>query len=130
MSITQKIKDLNLPDEAIITLSYSEGTDVFVHVSSRWSGDIIQSLRTDGHLEDYERGSFTFEDYLTEYLTENFYDQDFIEASTEKYDHKRGFCTLSTEVQVTAKNILLASPFLSGWTASVSTDNGTLTFDT
>jgi|ETNmetMinimDraft_21_1059911.scaffolds.fasta_scaffold16573_5 hypothetical protein len=157
MSITQKIKDLNLPDEAVITLSYSEGTDVFVHnetevetaldetdvvssfvsllvephlhISNQWSGDILQSLRSDGHLDDYERGSFTFEDYLTEYITDNFYDQEFIEASTEKYDHKRGFCTLSTEVQVTAKNIVSASPFLSGWTASVSTDNGTLTFD-
>ena len=86
-------------------------------------------MREEAFLDDYERGSFTFEDYLTEYITDNFYDQEFIEASTEKYDHKRGFCTLSTEVQVTAKNIISASPFLSGWTASVSTDNGTLTFD-
>ena len=157
MSITQKIKNLNLADDALVTLSYSEGTDVFVHnetevdtalsdtdvvnsfvslittpglrVSNRWSGEVMESLRTDGHLDDYERGSFTFEDYLTEFFTENFYDQEFIEYSTEKYDHKRGFCTLSTEVQVTVKNIVSASPFLSGWTASVSTDNGTLTFD-
>ena len=158
MSITQKIKNLKLADDATVTLSYSEGTDVFVHnetevdtalsdtdvvssfaslvatpglrVSSRWSGEILESLRSEGHLDDYERGSFAFEDYLTEFLTENFYDQDFIDYSTEKYDHKRGFCTLSTEVQVTAKDIISTSPFLSGWTASVTTDNGTLTFDT
>jgi len=157
MSITQKIKNLNLEEGALVTLSYSEGTDVFVHnetdvetalsdtdvvssfasliatpglrVSSRWSGGILESLRSDGHLDDYERGSFTFEDYLTEYLTENFYDQEYIEHSTEKYDHKRGFCTLSAEVQVPATDIVSASPFLSGWTVSVATDNGTLTFD-
>jgi hypothetical protein len=158
MSITQKIKNLNLTDDALVTLTYREGADVFVHnetevetalsdtdvvssfanliatpglrVSSRWSGEILESLRSDGHLDDYERGSFAFEDYLTEYLTENFYDQEFIEYSTEKYDHKRGFCTLSTEVQVTVKDMITVSPFLSGWTASVSTENGTLTFDT
>ena len=157
MSITQKIKNLNLEEGALVTLSYSGGTDVFVHnetdvetalsdtdvvssfasliatpglrVSSRWSGGILESLRSDGHLDDYERGSFTFEDYLTEYLTENFYDQEYIEHSTEKYDHKRGFCTLSAEVQVPATDIVSASPFLSGWTVSVATDNGTLTFD-
>ncbi len=157
MSITQKIKNLNLEEGALVTLSYSEGTDVFVHnetdvetalsdtdvvssfasliatpglrVSSRWSGEILESLRSEGHLDDYERGSFTFEDYLTEYLTENFYDQEYIEHSTEKYDHKRGFCTLSAEVQVPATDIVSASPFLSGWTVSVATDNGTLTFD-
>lgn len=157
MSITQKIKNLNLADDALVTLSYSEGTDVFVHnetevetalsdtdvvssfasliatpglrVSSRWSGEILESLRSDGHLDDYERGSFAFEDYLTEFLTENFYDQDFIDHSTERYDHKRGFCTLSTEVQVTAKDIIASAPFLSGWTASVTTENGVLTFD-
>ena len=157
MSITQKIKNLNLADDAIVTLSYSEGTDVFVHneteietalsetdvvsslasliatrglhVSSRWSGQIIESLREGGHLDEYERGSFTFEDYLTEFLTENFYDQDFIDHSTEKYDHKRGFCTLSTEVQVSAKDIVSASPTLSGWSISIPTENGTLTFD-
>lgn len=157
MSITQKIKNLNLDDNALVTLTYSEGTDVFVHnetevdtalaetdvvssfasliatpglrVTSQWSGEILESLRSDGYLDDYERGSFTFEDYLTEHLTENFYDQEFIEYSTEKYDHKRGFCTLTAEVQVTAKDIISTAPFLSGWTASVATDNGTLTFD-
>jgi hypothetical protein len=157
MSITQKIKNLNLSEDTLVTLSYSEGTDVFVHnetevetalsdtdvvssfanliatpglrVSSQWSGEILESLRSEGHLDDYERGSYTFEDYLTEYLTENFYDQEFIEYSTEKYDHKRGFCTLSTEVQVSARDIVSAAPFLSGWTASVITDDGTLTFD-
>ena len=31
MSITQKIKNLNLSEDTLVTLSYSEGTDVFVH---------------------------------------------------------------------------------------------------
>ena len=157
MSITKKLQSLNLPNDAVVTLSLSEGTDVFVHnetevetalsdtnvvstfaglittpglhVSDRWSGEVLQSLRDEGYLDDYERGSFNFEDYVAEVLTENFYDQQFIEASTEKYDYKRGFCTLSTEVQAPASEIIATNPFLMGWEVSVQTENGTLTLE-
>lgn len=155
MSIYEKLKNLNLASDTVATLSYSEGTDVFVHnetevetaisetdvidtfaslvatpglhVSTRWNGDVLESLRSDGHLEDYERGSFEFESFITEFLTENFYDQEFVEASTEKYDHKRGFCTLSTSVQIPVSEILTTQPYLGSWEISVQTENGTLT---
>jgi len=157
MSITQKIKNLRLADDAVVTLSYSEGTDVFVHneteietalsdtsvvntfasliatpgltVSTQYGGNVLESLRADGHLDEYERGSHSFEDYLGEFLTENFYDQQFIEHSTERYDHKRGFCTLSAEVQIAASEIISKSPYLGGWEVSVATENGILTLE-
>lgn len=155
MSVFEKLKNLNLPSETKVTLALSEGADVFVHnetevetalsetavvndvaelittpglnVSTRWGGNPIQSLRDLDLLEDYERGTEGFSEFVAETIGDNFYDQEFIEHSTEKYDHKRGFCTLSAEFQVELKNLLDARPFIHGWEVSVSTENGTLT---
>ena len=157
MSVIDKLKNMNLDDNAQITLSLSEGTDVFVHnetevdtalsetdvvntfselvstpglhVYSQYGTNVIESFRDEGWLEDYERGSFSFSDYLTETLTENFYDQEFIDYSTEKYDHKRGYTTLSADVKVSAKNLFDTSPYLGSWSVSVRTEDGTLTID-
>ena len=156
MSISQTLKSLNLDPDSLVTLTYSEGVDVFVHnetevetalaetdvvstfsdlvatpglsVSTPYGGEVIQSLRADGHLDAYERDG-DFGSYLSEVISDNFYDLEFIEHSTEKYDHKRGFCTLTAEVQIMASQIISESPFLSGWRASVSTEDGTLLFD-
>ena len=156
MSITQTLKNLNLEPDSLVTLTYSEGTDVFVHneteietalaetdvvstfseliatpgltITTPYGGNVIKSLRDEGHLDAYERDG-DFGGYLNEIITENFYDLELIEYSTEKYDHKRGFCTLTAEVQIPASQIISEMPFLSGWRASVSTENGTLMFD-
>ena len=140
----------------MVTLTYSEGVDVFVHnetevetamaetsvintfseliatpklqVSTQYGGSIIGRLREEEYLDDYARDG-DFSSYLSEVISDNFYDVGFIEYSTEKYDHKRGFCTLTAQVQVPADNIILAAPFLSGWTASVKTPDGTLSFE-
>ena len=157
MSVVKRLQSLNLPEDAMITLTREEGTDVFVHnetevedamsqttviedfatlisntkldARNSWSGNILQHLRDNDFLEEYERGTFAFEDFLAETLTENFYDTDLIEYSTEKYDHKRGFCTLTAQVQIPYTNFVEVNPFISGWTVSVETNNGTLTFD-
>tara|TARA_B100001063_G_C16770818_1_gene561481 strand:- start:2993 stop:3469 length:477 start_codon:yes stop_codon:yes gene_type:complete len=157
MSIVDKIKKLNLEENELLTLTYEEGTDVFVHnetevedainetdvistfasliadtkldVRNHWYGNIITHFRDQDWLDDYQRGSFNFEEYLADFLTENFYDQEMIEHSTEKYDHKRGFTTLTAQVQIPVGNFIKVCPFVSGWTISVKTDNGTLTFD-
>ena len=157
MSVVKRLQSLNLPEDAMITLTREEGTDVFVYnetevedamnetsvihdfasliantkldARNQWSGNIIQHLRDNEYLEEYERGSFAFEDFLAETLTENFYDTDLIEHSTEKYDHKRGFCTLTARVEVPLANFVEVDPFVSGWTVSVETNNGTLSFD-
>ncbi len=89
----------------------------------------MQHLREEDYLEDYERGSYEFEDYLADTIRENFYDIELIDYSTEKYDHKRGFTTLTAEVEVPYNNFVEVSPFVSGWKVSVETDNGNLTFD-
>jgi len=157
MSVLKRLQTLNLSEDTMVTLTREEGTDVFIHneteieeamnqtsviydfasliadtkldVRNRWSGNIIQHLRDNDYLDDYERGSFAFEDYLTDTLTENFYDTDLIEHSTEKYDYKRGFTTLTAQVQIPYANFMKVNPFISGWTISVETDDGTLSFD-
>jgi hypothetical protein len=156
MTIINKLKSLNLRGDEIVSLRYSEGVDVFVHnetdvetalsdtdvvdtfsellatpglkVSTQYGGEVLESLRSEGHLEDYERDGY-FSDYLSETIKENFYDLDFIDYTTEKYDHKRGFCTLTAEVNVTAENLFNSAPFLGSWSASVRTENGTLTIE-
>ena len=157
MSVVKRLQTLNLPNDAMVTLTFEEGTDVFVHneteiddamsqtsvinefasliantkldARNRWSGNIIQHLRENDFLDEYERGSFAFENFLAETLTENFYDTELIEYSTEKYDHKRGFTTLTAQVEVPFINFMEVNPFISGWTVSVETNNGTLSFD-
>lgn len=90
---------------------------------------MLQSLRDEGLLDDYERDG-TFEEYLATIITENFYDQEFVEHSTEKYDHKRGFTTLSVDVEASLGDLLEHATWISSnWSVSVKTDNGTLTLD-
>jgi len=157
MSLIKKLQSLNLPQDAVLSLSYSDGTDVFVHnetdvddalaytdvvgtfanliatrglsVSTAGTDNILEWIREEGYLEEYDRGSDNFSEYLTEVLTENFYEQDFIYSSTERYDHKRGFCTLNANVQVSVSEVISASPILAGWEVSVETENGTLTLE-
>tara|TARA_Y100001935_G_scaffold251277_1_gene252883 strand:- start:671 stop:1123 length:453 start_codon:yes stop_codon:yes gene_type:complete len=148
---------MNLPEDTIVNLSLSEGTDVFVHnetevetalndtnvvstfselvatpglnVATHHGGSVLEQLRDGGHLDDYQRGSFSFSEYLTETINDNFYDVDLIEYSTEKYDHKRGFTTLSADVQISLQDMMAVRPVLFGWDVSVRTPAGTLMLD-
>tara|TARA_Y100001938_G_scaffold146547_2_gene225626 strand:- start:797 stop:1273 length:477 start_codon:yes stop_codon:yes gene_type:complete len=151
----EKIKALNLPEGAAVTLEYSDGTDVFVHNESevetalentdvvetfsslittpglnakdQYGQDMLDSLRSEGLLDDYERGSGIFEEYVSETIQENFYDVDLIDYSVEKYDYKRGFCTLSACAVVSAGDLIDSNAVIDGWKASVKTESGTLT---
>jgi len=153
MSIYKKLQSLNLTEDSMVSLRYSEGTDVFVHnetevetamaetdvinrfseliatpglrAQTRWGEEIISELRNSGFLEEYER-DYTFSDFISDTISENFYDIEFIESSTEKYDHKRGFCTLSAEVEIPYGNLTEAQPDLFGWDVVVETPLGTL----
>ena len=156
MSIIQKLKNLNLDPETMVSLSYSEGTDVFVHnetevetamaetdvvstvaellatpglkLYSSWGdSEILDELRSAELLEDYARGEGDFAEYLTETINDNFYDVEVVEYSTEKYDHKRGFCTLSVSLRAKVSDLVSASPWIDSWNVSVPTENGTLT---
>mgnify|MGYP001268250874 FL=1 len=157
MSIAKRLQSLNVSPDTMVTLSYSEGADVFVHneseietaisetdvvqtfsslvatpglnVFSMYGDNILQELRDEGHLDEYERGTFEFEQFISDVIAENIYDFDFIDRTVEKYDHKRGFCTLTAEVQIPAADLINNEPFLMGWKISVPADNGTLNFD-
>ena len=134
MSVIKRLQSLNLPDDAMVTLKFEEGADVFhfnesevedamnetnvvneyaaliahskLDARNRFSGNVLEHLRAQDFLDDYERGSFGFEEYLAETLSENFYDTDLIEYSTEKYDHKRGFTTLTAQVDIPVSNFI------------------------
>ena len=154
MSIFQTLTSMNLSPDTTVNLSYSEGAEVFhfnesevetalretdvvstlaelvatpgLDVTTQYGTNVLESLRDEGLLDDYQRGAFSFSEYITETINDNFYDVDLIEYTTEKYDHKRGFTTLSAEVQVTLENFVAAQPFLAGWEVSVKTEKGTL----
>ena len=90
-------------------------------------------MRDQEHLEEYERGDCDFENYCTEMIKENFYDYyDYIECSTEQYDHKRGNTTITATLSTTAGNLISSEDAvsgLSGWKAEFSTSNGNMTIE-
>jgi hypothetical protein len=170
-----KLRELNVDTNTFVTLSYTEGNDVWHinedHVSDSvhetatagllasllasgipvyggWGtpsvgDDILNNLRDNGELDDYERGEEYFEEYITERLVETIYDGEYsLDYSTEQYDYKRGRCDISTEVQVRISDIFNADEattgrlqyfdadnFVSGFKVSVETPNGTLTLN-
>ena len=154
MSIISRLQELELDSGAMATLTYSDGADVFVHnesevetalaetdvvsqlcsllatpgiqVTTPYGDDILDELRGSDLLDDYGY-DFTFEEYLNDVVTESIYDFDFIERSIEKYDYKRGFCTLSTEVRVPVAQILEKELYVGNWNVSVNFKGGTLT---
>lgn len=157
MSTIEKLKKLNISPSTIATLSYVEGIDVFVHnetevetalsettvveelceliatpglsVTTRYGAPILEELRASTLLEEYERGSHAFAEYLADVVHQNFYELDFIDTNIEKYDHKRGFCELRAEVQAPVGQLIDASALISSWTISVPTENGLLTIE-
>ena len=84
MSIIKKLESLNLDPDTKVSLAYSDGADVFVHneteiedalsetdivstfaeliatrglrVSTPFGGNILESMRASGFLDDYARG--------------------------------------------------------------------------
>ena len=160
MSLKENLSSVALDDNAVVEFSYEQGADVFhfneTHVETAISetdvvdrvaevatsglpvttayGDaLLDVLREASLLEGYERGSHAFEEYVADAIRENFYDAELIEEDTQRYDHKRGFTTLSARVHAPAKEVLnKASDFsstFSGWTAQIRASGGTFTFD-
>ena len=160
MSLKESLNNLKVEGNTNVVFSYEQGTDVFhfnetevetaisdtdvvervatvatsgLKVTTQYGGEPLQALRDADLLEDYERGSGNFEEYVADAIRENFYDAELIEYSTEKYDHKRGFTTLTARVQaplseVLSKETQFTSVF-SGWTAEVPTGNGKFSID-
>jgi hypothetical protein len=155
MSFIEKLQSLHLESDAIATLTYSEGADVFlmnedevetalsetnvvqqfselittpgINATTPFGTNIIGELRHNDYLLDYERGSFSFSDYISETIRDNFYELDFIDKSVKKYDYKRGFCTLTAEIQIPVAELINERPHIDAWTISVPTKFGTVT---
>jgi len=157
--IIRKLTELGAEETDFITLSFTEGTDVWhineSHVEEtvgetdtaamlagllaagvpvyNYGSAILEEMRFNGALDDYDREG-GFEEYLTEVLATTIYDGEYgLDYSTEQYDYKRGFCNISTEVQVQVGDLYeladLSDSFVSGFDISVETENGTLTLN-
>ncbi|MBG17674.1 MAG: hypothetical protein CMB77_04900 [Euryarchaeota archaeon] len=156
----QKLSDafdkLGVNPETTVSLTYEDDVDVIHYTGEaeetavaetgtvealvdaarsgiKFQEDLIEDMRDQDHLEDYERGDFDFESYCTEKIVENFYDYyDYIECSTEQYDHKRGNTTVTATLTSTA-GCLLANENgvngLGGWSVEFSTENGNMTIE-
>ena len=151
----EKLKSLNLKEDAIVTLSYSEGTDVFVHnesevetalenthvvdayatlistpgldVRTEYGDSPIETLRDSDLLDEYPRDFSGFSEFVAETIRDNFYDVDLVEYTVEKYDYKRGFCTLTASAKTKASDLINAGVNIDEWEVSVNTGVGTLT---
>tara|TARA_Y100000310_G_C20319167_1_gene639905 strand:+ start:175 stop:669 length:495 start_codon:yes stop_codon:yes gene_type:complete len=158
MSLAETLRNLNLPADAVAKLSYKEGVDVFVHnetdtedglretdtanrfaslittrgltVTSGYTNEeVLQAMRDNDLLDDYERGDFAFEEFVAEVIRDSHWDHEWVDTSTERYDHKRGFCTVSANVNVPVQQLIENETAARGWKVSVQTENGTLCVD-
>ncbi len=89
--------------------------------------NLIQTLRDNEMLDDYERDSYDFDNHCAEKIKESPYDFcDFIDFSTEQYDHKRGYTTLTATLYTTVDNLRNAEEgqisSLEGWSAKFQAD--------
>ena len=153
MQIYSNIENLNIPEESKVTLRYEQTANCFLmnedeietalgetdvvnvfasliatpglKLSTAWNGNVMETLREAGYLDDYERDG-TFEEYLVEVLSENFYDLELIDSTIQKYDYKRGACTLSVAAITTVENLMNAKPNLIGWSAHIESGQATI----
>ena len=159
MSLKDTLSSVGLDDNTVVEFSYEQGADVLhynethvdtaisetdvvervaevatsgLSVTTAYGDGLLDVLREANLLEGYERGTYAFEEYVADAIRENFYDAELSEEETQRYDHKRGFTTLSAHVRAPAKEVLsnvsdYSSPF-SGWTAKIQSNGGTFTF--
>ena len=154
MSLYKKIKALGVEDNVNVNFSIEEGAEVFhfneTHMETAMSetgfaytlaeaitsgilyekgNEILDEMRTEGLLDGYERGDEAFTDFVSEVIEENHWNYGWIEHSTEKHDHKRGYTELSAEFDIPLADLKNDPMPLIGWKASVQTPNGYLTID-
>ncbi len=150
MSRIQKLKLAKVSDDTKVRLKYRDGGSV-VHSNNNFedtvvhgtyianhlseminnpsigNSDILKEMRDAGLLDEYERGSFEFESYVAEVIAENWRDYDWIEATTERHDHKRGHTEVSVVIETRAENIYSMADFeLAGWEIEVEHHLGVL----
>jgi hypothetical protein len=146
----KQLKKLGLPGKSHVTLSCSDGQDVFHYTDADHEGDTVQEteiaakvatlisqksfdnelltrMRSWSLLEDYEIRDGTFQEFLTDTIASNWRDCGLLDVLTEHYDHKRGFSRVTAEVDTTVEAVLnLDESVLSGWKLKVQLDAGSL----
>jgi len=154
MSRFNKLKKMNLSDATKVVVSSEDGQEVFHYTGDDYEGDtvkqtgmaacladlvtkrqlsnnsVIEQLRNDGYLDDYERGSYEFEEYVGSAIAENWFEAGFLEVDTKHYDHKRGYTNVKAELEITLGELFAAdkaNPYLfGGWNVAVETPMGVL----
>ena len=154
MSLYKKIRSLGVEDDTKVNFSYEEGADVLHYTENEVEtamgetgfaytlaeaitqgilyskgNQILEEMRDEELLEEYERGTEAFTDFVAEVISDEHWNYDWFEYSTEKYDHKRGFTNLSAEFDITLADLKNDPAPLIGWKASVQTPNGYLTVE-
>lgn len=146
----KQLKKLGLPGKSHVTLSCSDGQDVFHYTDDDHEGKTVQEtdiaskvatlisqksfdnelitrMRSWSLLDEYEDRDGTFTEYLTDTIANNWRDCGLLEVLTEHYDHKRGFSRVTAEVDTTVEEVLnLDESVLSGWNLKVQLDDGSL----
>jgi hypothetical protein len=152
MNFHDKLKEVDVDKDQEIVLRFKDGADV-VHAwdgyeeevmqetdfastvaelitASGFKNDVIDTLRDESYLEDYPRDHSGFEQFVGDVIKDNFWDMDFIERETERYDYKRGRFTLEAQVRTTIGSVLSTPAFyFSGWSARVPTRIGVVNIE-
>ena len=154
MSRFDKLREMNLDGGSKVVLSTEEGADIVHYTGEDYEGEtiretgianslanlvtnkhlannsLIEEMRNEGYLDDYERGSYEFESYVADVIANNWHDGDFLSVYTEHYDHKRGHTNVLAELEITLGELLSAdkesSYVFSGWNIAVKTPIGIL----
>ena len=154
MSLYKKIRSLGVKDEGSVTFTLEEGADVLHYTENEVEtamgetgfaytlaeaitqgvlynngNQILEEMRAEELLEEYDRGDESFTDFVAEVISEEHWNYSWFEHSTEKYDHKRGHTELSAEFNVPLGSLKDVISPLPGWEVSVQTPNGNLTLE-
>ena len=159
-TIVEALRDSNIAEESFVHLSYGDTAEVWhitddyistalietatasmlaallatktLTVYSRWDENILEEMRNNGLLDDYDREDW-FEGYLTETIHNAAYEYDLLSVTTEKYDHKRGACAVESSIKIPVSEVLelgdVADDLFAGWNVSVRTKSGVLTLE-
>jgi len=111
-----------------------------LNLTDNYGNNVIDSLVDDEHIErdfvnacwdDDNEESYDDElsETISEFVNDNFYDQEFIENDVTRYDHKRGFIELKVSLSTTVGHILESNTSLAGWEVSVPMSGGTFTLN-
>ena len=147
-----KLREMNLDGSSKVTLSTEGGSEIIHYTGEDYEGqtidetgiaslladlivsphlpnnNVIEEMRNDGNLDDYERGSYNFEEFVSGVIRNEWYE--YLDVSTEHYDHKRGYTSVKAEMKITLNELLNAdtkSPYaFSNWDVEVQTPMGTL----